>query len=316
MSRSVVILVNYKGAQDTAVCLSSLYASDIVPRIVVVDNTPNDTELFAVMKQFPDVHLICAPENLGFGRGNNSGIDWALANTDCEFIFILNNDAMVEAGTIQHLECAMDAHPDAGILAPRIVLAEDANMLWYGGGEVDWRRGGGIVPGVLGASTAPLAMQSRRITFASGCAMLVRREVLEKIGGFDDRYFMYEEDLELGLRVQNAGRAIWYEPLALIRHVGQGSMRKGGAFIGLWSPANPHLPFYVYHIVRNRLLTMYLHAQGIQLLKFTLGFPVLLLLKIIQFIRHRRWDGVRAVFRGWVAYRKLRHTAIQRMGTR
>lgn len=311
-----MILVNYKGAQDTAACLSSLYISNIVLRIVVVDNTPNDPDLPDVMANFPDVHLIYASENLGFGRGNNLGIDWALANIDCEFIFILNNDAMVEADTMQRLEWAMDAHPDAGILAPRIVLAEDPNVLWYGGGEVDWRRGGGIVPGVLGASTAPLAMQSRCITFASGCAMLIRRELLEKIGGFDDRYFMYEEDLELGLRAQKAGYSIWYEPLALVRHVGQGSMRKGGAFVGVWSPANPRLPFYVYHIVRNRLLTVHLHARSIQRLKFAIGFPVLILIKLMQFIRHRRWDGVRAVFRGWVAYRQLRHAGSQRVVAR
>lgn len=275
--------------------------------VVVVDNTPNDPHLDSKLASYNNVKLIQSPENLGFGRGNNLGIDWVLANTDCEFIFILNNDAMLEGDTLQRMEEAMDAHPDAGILAPRIVLAEDTNVLWYGGGEVDWCRGGGIVPGVLGESTAPLAMQSRGVTFASGCAMLIRREVLERIGSFDDRYFMYEEDLELGLRAQKAGYSIWYEPLALVRHVGQGSMRKGGTFIGLWSPANPRLPFYVYHIVRNRLLTMHLHACGIQQLKFAIGFPMLILPKIIQFYRYRRWDGIRAVYQGWVAYRQLRH---------
>lgn len=314
--KTCVVTVNYKGAEDTAACVASLRESSVPVSIVVVDNTPNDLALEGALSPYPDIKLIRAPENLGFGRGNNLGIDWALANIDCEFIFILNNDAMVEADTMQRLEWAMDAHPDAGILAPRIVLAEDPNVLWYGGGEVDWRRGGGIVPGVLGASTAPLAMQSRCITFASGCAMLIRREVLDKIGGFDDRYFMYEEDLEFGLRAQKASYSIWYEPLALVRHIGQGSMRKGGTFIGLWSPANPRLPFYVYHIVRNRLLTMYLHARNIQRLKFTIGFPMLIMIKLMQFIHHRRWDGVKAIFQGWIAYRQLRHTSSQQMGNR
>jgi len=316
MTRTVVVLVNYYGASDTNNCIQSLLGCSHRPQLVVVDNSPNDPELEAVVATYPDAKLIRAPENLGFGRGNNHGIEWVLKNTDCEFVFIFNNDAMVEADALQRLEQSMDEHPDVGISSPRIVMAEDPGVLCYGGGEVDWRRGGGVVPCVLGSSTAPLAMLSRPITFASGCAMLIRREVLEKIGGFDDRYFMYEEDLELGLRAQKAGYAIWYEPLALVRHVGQGSMRKGGEFVGLWSPANPRLPFYVYHVVRNRLLTMYIHARGIQRVKFAIGFPVLILSKLIQFIRHRRWDGVRAVFQGWVAYRQLCHTGSQRAEAR
>ena len=105
--RTIAILVNYKGAQDTAVCLRSLHASDIVPHIVVVDNTPYDPELPDVIAEYPDVHLISAPDNLGFGGGNNLGINWAMSQTDCEFIFIFNNDAIVEADTITKLESSL-----------------------------------------------------------------------------------------------------------------------------------------------------------------------------------------------------------------
>lgn len=311
MTKTCVVLVNFADSFDTENCINSLLTSAVHPLLVVVDNTPDDPELEAVVANYPGAKLIRAPENLGFGRGNNLGIDWALKNTDCEFVFILNNDTIVEADTVQILEQAMDAHHEAGITAPRIVLAEDTKVLWYGGGDVDWRRGGGFVPGVSGVSDASSAMQPRWVTFASGCAMLIRREVFERIGTFDDRYFMYEEDLEFGLRAQKAGYKIWYEPLSMVRHVGQGSMRKGGEFVRLWSPANPRLPFYVYHIVRNRLLTMHLHARNGQRVKFILGFPLLIMFKMMQFIYNRRWDGVGAAFRGWVAYRHLRQTSNQ-----
>ncbi len=86
MSRSIVILVNYRGAEDTANCLRSLYASDVVPLVVLVDNTPNDPDLPNAITQYPDVHLISAPENLGFGGGNNLGIQWAMSETNCEFL--------------------------------------------------------------------------------------------------------------------------------------------------------------------------------------------------------------------------------------
>jgi GT2 family glycosyltransferase len=302
-TRTCVVTVNYKGAEDTTACVASLKESFVPVSIAVVDNTPNDPALEGALSPYPDIKLIRAPENLGFGRGNNLGIEWALTNTDSEFIFILNNDAMVEPGTLQRLELAMEAHPEAGIVAPRIVLAEDTNVLWYGGGEVDWRRGGGIVPGVLGASTAPLAMHSRHITFASGCAMLIRREVLEKIGGFDDRYFMYEEDLELCLRTIEHDWKIWYEPHALVMHKVQGSLRKRSeGYIPLLSPDNPRLAFYCYHIVRNRLVNMWLHARGRNRLVFTVYFFPYFFAKAGQFFLRGRSDAVGAVFKGWVSY--------------
>jgi len=308
MTRTVVVLVNFQGAKDTYNCINSLLTSSVSPRLVVVDNTPNDPEIDAVVENYPGAKLIRSPRNLGFGQGNNLGIEWALANTDCEFFFILNNDAMLEVDTLKHLEMTMDTKPNAGLSVPRIVLAEDPSVLWYGGGEVDWKRGGAFVPGWMRKADSPLAMCGRYVTFASGCAMLIRRKVLEKVGSFDKRYFMYEEDLEFCLRAQESGYAIWYEPIALVRHVGQGSMRKGGKFFGILSPENPRLPFYVFHIVRNRLLTIYLHLNGLEFLKFLLGFHLFILAKLTRFIFHWRWDGIKAVYQGWVAYRQLRHT--------
>lgn len=303
MYRTMVILVNYKGAKDTGACLRSLYASDVVPRVVVVDNTPNDHALDSVMANYPDVHLICAPENLGFGGGNNLGIDWALTQTDCEFIFILNNDATVEPDTITKLEATLDKHLEAGMVTPRIVFKNKPEVLWCGGGEVSWLRGAAVVPGYLGASDTPLAMQAREVSFASGCAMLIRRNLMGQLGGFDERFFMYEEDVELCLRTQELGWKIRYEPAALVRHVVQASSRGEQGFVDRLSPLNHNLPFYTYHSVCNRLINMRLHAKGLNRLIFIVGFSLLLLKKSLHFVLHRRWDGIAAMFRGWRSYR-------------
>jgi GT2 family glycosyltransferase len=297
-----VILVNYFGSKDTAKCLESLQASEEPVQVVVVDNSPNDPELAQVLKNFPETHLIDAPENLGFGKGNNLGIDWALAHTSCEYIFILNNDAMVKPDTITCLMQAMEEHPEAGITVPRIVLAEHPDKLWYGGGEVDWKRGAAIAPGVQGASDADLALTSRFVSFATGCAMFFRREVLEKEKGFSSRFFMYEEDLELSLRVQESGWKIWYDHKALVSHIGQGSTRDDSEFMSLWSPLNPKLDFYVYHMVRNRLLNGYIHANGLNRIKFWLFFPLLCVFKSLQFVKHARWDGNRAMVKAWGSF--------------
>lgn len=305
-SRTCVITVNYKNTEDTAACVASLQDSTVPVSIVVVDNTPHDPDLENALSPYADVMLIRAPENLGFGVGNNLGIKWVLKKTACEFVLILNNDATIKPNAIQQMEDAMDKHPEVGIIAARIVLLEDESILWYGGGEVDWRRGGGKVPGVLGPADAPLAMQARYVSFASGCAMMIRSEILRTYGGFDERFFMYEEDLEICLRIINNGWKILYEPLIVILHVGQGSLRdkQGGKFMGAWEPENPNLPFYVYHILRNRLLTMNAYAFGKNRRMFQVYFPLFLMAKLFRFALHRRWSAIGAMFNGWQAYKK------------
>jgi len=304
-SRVCVILVNYFGAADTRECIQSLENSSVPMQVVVVDNSPNDPELEKVLQDYPAVHLINAPENLGFGRGNNLGIDWAIKNTDCEFIFIFNNDAMVQTNTIEYLLKAMKEHPEAAIISPRIVFAEEPDKLWYGGGEVDWRRGGGKVPGVLGSANAHLAMTARHVTFATGCAMFFRRAVLERQKGFDDRFFMYEEDLELSLRVQESGWKIWYEPMALVYHVGQGSIRgQGEKFTGLLWPSNPNLPFYVSNIICNRMLNMNMYARGRNKVLYLMFFPLLILKLSWLYLINARTDGLKAMLNAFLQYRK------------
>ena len=305
MSRVVVVLVNYKGAEDTAECLRSLYASFVVPRIVIVDNTPNDPGLAVVTAKFPKVNVIISEKNLGFGGGNNLGINWALSQTGWEYIFILNNDASVLPDSISRLEAKLDKNPSIGMVAPRVVFMDRPDVLWYGGGAVSWLRGGAVQPGVLGPSAAPLAMHSREVSFASGCAMLLRRDLMARLVGFDERFFMYEEDLELCLRTQKLGWRIWYEPTALVLHKVQASSRGDQEFVGMLSPLNANLPFYAFHVVRNRLINMKLHASGINRIIFVVGFALLLSKKIIHFLVCRRFDGISAIIKGWQSYRKL-----------
>lgn len=296
---TVVVLVNYNNRADTAACIRSLAATPRPPPLVVVDNGSRETGLEAALDGYPDGRILYAGENLGFGRGNNLGIRWALARTGCEYVFILNNDAGVEADTLERLERALAAHPGAGLAAPRIVMAEAPERLWYGGGEVDWLKGSARVPGHLGPADAPRALTAREVTFASGCAMLVRRAVFRTVGGFDPRYFMYEEDLELCLRVRAAGWALRYVPEALVRHRGQGSQRRPGeAFLPIRHPHNPRLAFYLHQIVRNRLLTMDRHARGRRAVAFWLAFPPYWALHCLRYLLHRRWDAVAAVGRG------------------
>lgn len=298
-SKTCVISVNYRGSADTAACVRSLLASTVPVEIVIVDTTPNDPELRAALEFTGDVKLIRAGENLGFGRGSNLGIEWALTHSSCKYIFLLNNDAVVLPDSIQRLEEAMQTWPDVGLMAPRIAFLDDPSTLWYGGGEIDWRRASAFTPGYRLYARAPLAMTERDVTFATGCALFVRRSAATRLGGFDPRFFMYEEDTEFCLRAVAQGFRIRYVPRSLVLHRVQGSIRDGATEPSdFWSVGNTWLPFYAFHVMRNRMLNIHLHACGWQWVTAMLCFPLMLLRRSIPFLIGGRIDAIVAMLRG------------------
>jgi len=303
--RTCVILVNYKGSCYTSACLESLHNSSAVPRIAIVDNTPNDLNLLELLNVYKDVYLINASKNLGFSAGNNLGINWAMTETDCEFIFILNNDTTVSVNTISILESVLDNNPSFAIVTPRIVFMDNPELLWYGGGRISWARGSAFTPGFLGPSNAPLAMQGREVTFASGCALLIRRDAMKQLKGFNEHFFMYEEDVELCLRTIAIGWRIYYEPNALVNHVVQASSSGAKEYVPMLSPLNSNLNFYIYHVVRNRLINMRIHAKGYNYFIFILGIQLFLVKKIFHFALYCKWEAIALIFKGWYSYRKF-----------
>ena len=310
MHKTCVISVNYHGASDTAKCVKSLLESRASVEIVIVDNSPDDPELVRSLDFAPGVTILRAPRNLGFGSANNLGINWAMQHNTCEFIFLLNNDTVIYEDSIAILESAMADQISVGIMVPRIAYLDRPEVLWYGGGEVDWRRASAFTPGINRSADADLALTERDVTFATGCALFIRRSALVQLGGFDPRFFMYEEDLEFCLRAAARGIGIRYIPRSLILHRVQGSNRSHtGDRSDFWSVTDPKLPFYAYHVIRNRLLNTYLHARGWQRGTALVFFPLFLMRRAIPFILGRRFDAVWAMCRGvgdsWKA-RRLR----------
>jgi GT2 family glycosyltransferase len=266
---------------------------------VVIDTTPNDPDLCHALELATDVTLIRASGNIGYGRACNLGIEWALNNTSCEFFLLLNNDAVVFPESIGVLEAAMESCPEVGIMAPRIACLNNPAALWYGGGEMDWRRASAFTPGFNEAADAPLAMTERDVTFASGCALFIRRPVAMRLGGFDPRFFMYEEDVELCLRTLEEGIRIRYIPRSLVLHRAQGSSRESANDReDFWSCESPSLPFYAFHVMRNRMLNIKLHAHGWRRLVAVTFFPLMLVRRAVPFLVGGRADAVAAMFGG------------------
>jgi len=302
MAGVCAVTINYNNARDTARCVASLCASSASADVFVVDNSPNDPQLDPKLTPYSGVTTIYPETNIGFGAGNNLGVAQALNVSSYDYILLLNNDATIGSEDIEQLLDAADKHPAAGIIAPRIVLDENQDVLWYGGGEVDWFRAAAVVPGFFGPADSELAKKSRWVTFASGCAMLFRRSVWEELNGFDPRFFMYEEDLEICLRAIESGWKIWYESGALVKHRGQGSFRVGGSeFQTRLDYENESLPFFAYHIFRNRVLNVRLHAKGYCYLCAMVGLPLFFVKKGLLFAIHRRFRAIQSMIKGVVA---------------
>jgi GT2 family glycosyltransferase len=305
--KTAAIIVNWNNSKDTLECIGSLAKSDLACKIIVVDNGSRKDDV-SILRTVSGIALIECAENIGFGRGNNVGIRWVMKNTDCEYIFLLNNDATCEPDVISLIERTMDEHREIGIAAPRIVYYHEPDMLWYGGGEISWARCSAKVPGFMGSARSILAMKERNVSFVSGCAMFIRRKVFTDVGGFDPHFFMYEEDVELSIRVREAGWKLRYIPQAVVKHKVQGGQKQGGKDIySILSPRNPKLPFYLFHIVRNRLLNMFIHAHGINFLIFLLIFPLYLIKKIFEYSCYRRFDGITAILKGIASFYRERH---------
>lgn len=293
-NKLAVILINYNSLDYTKACVISILENEtIIPHIIIVDNHSQEPGIEKLKALHPNIHILLAEDNLGFGNGNNFGVDWALKNTDCQYIFLLNNDTIIQKNTLTILMQAYERYPDAGIISPAIVFLDQPDLLWYGGGHMQWYKGSVIIENYKKPLQEHLI--EKQTNFASGCAMLIKTSIWQKLGGFDKRFFMYEEDLELSLRMQQHKLPIYYIPSAVIQHKVQGSM-KHSQFYPRQHPKNPKLAFFIYHMIKNKLLTMYMHAKGLKAIQFWSFFPLYVLLLAFRYLIAKKWNGIKAIF--------------------
>lgn len=213
--KTFIILVNYNNHDDTLKCLGSIAKAGYGNNVVVVDNKSTAPGLDNIKIQFPDTILIKNDENIGFGRANNIGIQWALKNTNCEYVFILNNDTTINETTISMLEMTLSGNENIAIATPKIVMMDNPDVLWYSGGEVNWTKCSATIPGYIGQATNKDACISKYVLVASGCAMLVRRKVIENLDAFDKHFLMY---VEMYIRIVKSEMRILYTSNTIVCH--------------------------------------------------------------------------------------------------
>ena len=207
-----VIILNWNTQALLEKCLESLVCgqSEIALEVIVVDNASEDDSRTMVRDQFPQVKLICNPKNLGFGAGNNVALPAATGR----YVMFLNSDTVVMAGAMALLVRYADAHPDIGILGPKL-LNGDGSLQYSCRSYPNLATGffrntplGRLFPKNRFNTDYLLKdydhVAPRDVDWVSGAALMIRGSLLERIGGFDEDFFMYCEDVDLCWRCNHA----------------------------------------------------------------------------------------------------------------
>jgi GT2 family glycosyltransferase len=212
-----VIVLTWNGRDLTLDCLRSLEAvATPGARALVVDNASTDGTVAAVRERYGErVAIIENSANLGFAAGNNVAIRRALAD-GADFILLLNNDTIVAPDFIDAMLAPM-SDDAVGITAPKIYYAEPRNQIWFAGGEIFLWRGTARHIGIREIDRGQYDRE-RDIDYATGCAMLVRRDVFERVGELDPAYRAYFEDADFCVRAREAGYRIRYAPASKVWH--------------------------------------------------------------------------------------------------
>lgn len=236
-SHVVVVIINFNSGTFLARSVAALQAQTYRAfTTMVVDNASTDDSVAVMLKQFPEIEVIQAPVNLGFAGGNNLAIRGI---RDCHWVALLNPDAFPEPGWLSRLMAAARTHCEYSSFASQIVFDSDPEMLDGAGDEYHlsgfaWRR--------MHRSPVTGATKSLEVFAPSATAALYRKDVLDEAKGFDEHYFCYYEDVDLGLRLRLLGHRSLYVADAVVRHVGSGITGRRSAFV-------------TYHTQRNRIWT-------------------------------------------------------------
>jgi GT2 family glycosyltransferase/glycosyltransferase involved in cell wall biosynthesis len=221
--RVSAVVVSHNTRDDLLRCLAALATRVRLPlEVIVVDNASADGSAAAVRRDHPEVRVLESPENLGFARANNLGLREARA----PHVLILNSDAEVARGAVETMAALLEARSDVGIVAPRTLNEDGSVQVSFGEALTplaEWRQQR-LVRGVRARRRGALLEAARRASmehepaWVSASCLLARREVLDAVGGFDEAFFLYEEDVDLCVRVRRAGYKVVFTPAAEVVH--------------------------------------------------------------------------------------------------
>lgn len=252
-----IITINYNQAETTRQFLeSSRLLTYPNYEIIVIDNASVPALSTLIDERaYPQMRLIRSERNLGFTGGNNVGMQEARG----DFFFIVNNDTELNSDLIDELLQPFDEQPQVGVTCPKIRFFDSPDLVQYAGYNLMNMYTGTATPVGYKQPDNVRYDQPGPTNFAHGCAMMVRRRVVDQVGRFAERFFLYYEELDWSQRIKDAGYQIYYQPSASILH-------KESVSVG------QHNPLKTYYMTRNRILYMRRHCSPVQRLVFYLYF--------------------------------------------
>lgn len=292
-----VISINYNHADVTCKMLESLsQVSYPNLEVIVIDNGSPEDDPSVIPESFPDITFIKTGENLGFAGANNLGICMSKG----KYILLLNNDTIVTPGFLEPLVNKMESDPGIGAVSPKIRYYFLPDTLQYAGlTPINSFTVRSRAYGYMEKDTGQHD-QDRISAYAHGAAMMVSREVVEKVGLMSLVFFLYYEELDWGFRIREAGYKIYYVHNSLIYHLESVATGKQS-------------PLKTYYLNRSRLLYMRRNVRGVKaIIPILFQFFVAIPKNMVQFLLQGRVDLFRAYCRavGWqirTAFHKFIH---------
>jgi hypothetical protein len=209
----IVVTVNWNRYGDTCACLDSLIAQEGVQvDLIVVDNGSTDNSETRLREKYPQLRICKSEKNLGFAGGFNLGIGSAL-DLDADRIMIINNDTVAEEGMIRALLDEMHSE-EIGVTSPVIYYFSNPTKIWSCGGNFNKI----VLTPINSHHKSETLSDPVNRTFLSGCCLLMKRELIESIGLFDERFFLYYEDLDYCLRIMHSKWRMKVVPAAKLLH--------------------------------------------------------------------------------------------------
>ncbi|HBI17371.1 MAG: hypothetical protein UR60_C0024G0006 [Candidatus Moranbacteria bacterium GW2011_GWF2_34_56] len=201
-----IIILNYNGKNILKKTLESVYKLSYPNyQVVVVDNDSMDGSFEEARLSFGKFNFIKNNQNVGFAAGNNVAIKWALEKM-ADYVFLLNNDALIEKDSLTKLIDEARKDEAIGILSP-VIYRGDSDKVWFSGGKINWLK--------MRAEHVDNISETQYIT---GCAMLIKKDVFKKIGLLDEKFFLYYEDADFSFRAARAGFKLKIVKVASVFH--------------------------------------------------------------------------------------------------
>lgn len=281
-----IILLNWNGKEDTLECLRSLEKINYPNyRICLVDNASTDGSVEAVRTAYPNVEIIENSENLRFAEGNNVGIRYAL-NRGVDYVLLINNDTKVDTEFLQVMVSFAENNSLIGLVGPMIYYYDQPNLIWSAGGEISFWRGRIAHRGLRQRNSVKFN-EIIEVDYLTGCTLLVKKEVIKKVGLLDSSYYIYTEDTDWCERAKRAGFKLFLVPQAKVWH--KISSTSGGGLTD----------YKVFHKVKSNYLFFNKYARWYHW--FTIPIFVIfgLIVEVFKQISSGNFKVVFSLFRGF-----------------